>query len=260
MEETKNDVLLTDGQHRPKAVQTVVAVLFVVQKLLSMFGLSILVALGLSLSVQLSCFISGGGYALLAVCWAMLAMQANNKATRLAMLIMAGANIVFVFLLFLEFQQIIVGGVGGVIYVILWLLGLLAILYSLSLVMTNAQLSQNNKNWVNVVAAINCISLSFYTVHIFVGDYLSMLFKGDNFLAHYYSSGGYLNYWFWVTAVLQVIGLCKLARSEAFGGKYDETAEPNLSPFNRWMAAAFVVPSIVTLAIYLLYANSNLFI
>jgi undecaprenyl-diphosphatase len=42
MEETKNDVLLTDGQHRPKAVQTVVAVLFVVQALLSMFGASLL--------------------------------------------------------------------------------------------------------------------------------------------------------------------------------------------------------------------------
>ncbi len=253
MKETENDVLLTDGQHRPKAVQTTVAVLFVVQALLSMFGVFILVALGLSVSVQLSYFISGGGYALLAVCWAMLAMQANNKATRLAMLIMAGVDIVFVFVLFLNFQQLIVGAVINAIC-------LLAVLYSLSLVMTNAQLSQNNKNWVNVVVAINCISLSFSTVNIFVGDYLSMLFKGDNFLAHYYFSGGYLNYWVWVTTVLHVIGLCKLARSEAFGGKYDETAEPNLSPFNRWMAAAFVVPSIVTLAIYLLYANSNLFI
>lgn len=253
MKETENDVLLTDGQHRPKAVQTTVAVLFVVQALLSMFGVSILVALGLSLSVQLSYFISGGGYALLAVCWAMLAMHANNKATRLAMLIMAGVDIVFVFVLFLNFQQLIVGAVINAIC-------LLAVLYSLSLVMTNAQLSQNNKNWVNVVVAINCISLSFSTVNIFVGDYLSMLFKGDNFLAHYYFSGGYLNYWVWVTTVLHVIGLCKLARSEAFGGKYDEIAEPNLSPFNRWMAAAFVVPSIVTLAIYLLYANSNLFI
>jgi hypothetical protein len=126
--------------------------------------------------------------------------------------------------------------------------------------MTNAQLSKNNKKWVNVVAAINCISLSFNTVNIFVGDYLSMLFKDDNFFAHYYFSAGYLNYWVLVSGVLHVIGLCKLARSEAFGGKYDETAEPNFSPFNRWMAAAFVVPSIVTLAIYLLYANSNLFI
>ena len=51
-----------------------------------------------------------------------------------------------------------------------------------------------------------------------------------------------------------------LMQFQSFGGKYDETAEPNFSPFNRWMAAAFVVPSIVTLAIYLLYANSNLFI
>ena len=253
MKETENDVLLTDGQHRPKAVQTTVAVLFVVQALLSMFGVSILVALGLSVSVQLSYFISAGGSALLTVCWAMLAMQANNKATRLAMLIMAGVDIVFVFVLFLNFQQLIVGAVINAIC-------LLAVLYSLSLVMTNAQLSQNNKNWVNVVAAINCISLSFFTVHIFVDDYLSMLFIGDNFHAHYYFSGGYLNYWVWVTTVLHVIGLCKLARSEAFGGKYDEIAEPNLSPFNRWMAAAFVVPSIVTLAIYLLYANSNLFI
>lgn len=251
MEETKNDVLLTDGQHRPKAVQTVVAVLFVVQALLSMFGASLLLALGQSM--ELSYLISDGGYALLAVCWAMLAMQANNKATRLAMLIMAGVDIVFVFVLFLNFQQLIVGAVINAIC-------LLAVLYSLSLVMTNAQLSQNNKKWVNVVVAINCISLSFSTVNIFVGDYLSMLFKGDNFLAHYYFSGGYLNYWVWVTTVLHVIGLCKLARSEAFGGKYDEIAEPNFSPFNRWMAAAFVVPSIVTLAIYLLYANSNLFI
>lgn len=254
MKETENDVLLTDGQHRPKAVQTTVAVLFVVQALLSMFGVFILVALGLS--VQLSYFISDGGYALLAVCWAMLAMQANNKATRLAMLIMAGVDIVFVFVLFLNFQQLIVGAVIDAICVIY----LLAVLYSLSLVMTNAQLSQNNKKWVNVVVAINCISLSFSTVNIFVGDYLSMLFKGDNSLAHYYFSGGYLNYWVLVSGVLHVIGLCKLARSEAFGGKYDETAEPNFSPFNRWMAAAFVVPSIVTLAIYLLYANSNLFI
>lgn len=253
MKETENDVLLTDGQHRPKAVQTTVAVLFVVQALLSMFGVSILVALGLSLSVQLSYFISAGGAALLAVCWAMLAMQANNKATRLAMLIMAGVYIVFVFVPFLNFQQLIVGAVINAIC-------LLAVLYSLSLVMTNAQLSQNNKKWVNVVVAIICISLSFSTVHIFVDDYLSMLFKGDNFHAHYYFSGGYLKYWVWVTTVLQVIGLCKLARSEVFGGKYDEIAEPNLSPFNRWMAAAFVVPSIVTLAIYLLYANSNLFI
>lgn len=251
MEETKNDVLLTDGQHRPKAVQTVVAVLFVVQALLSMFGASLLLALGQSM--ELSYLISDGGYALLAVCWAMLAMQANNKATRLAMLIMAGVDIVFVFVLFLNFQQLIVGAVINAIC-------LLAVLYSLSLVMTNAQLSQNNKNWVNVVAAINCISLSFNTVNIFVGDYLSMLFKGDNFLAHYYFSAGYLNYWVLVSGVLHVIGLCKLARSEAFGGKYDETAEQNFSPFNRWMAAAFVVPSIVTLAIYLLYANSNLFI
>lgn len=252
MEETKNDVLLTDGQYRPKAVQTVVAVLFVVQALLTMFGGTLIMA-ALGPSIQLSYFISGGGYALLAVCWAMLAVQANNKAIRLAMLILAGANIVFVFLLFLNFQQLIVGAVINAICS-------LAVFYSLSLVMTNAQLSQNNKNWVNVVVAINCISLSFSTVNIFVGDYLSMLFKGDNFLAHYYFSGGYLNYWVWVTTVLHVIGLCKLARSEAFGGKYDETAEPNLSPFNRWMAAAFVVPSIVTLAIYLLYANSNLFI
>ena len=251
MEETKNDVLLTDGQHRPKAVQTVVAVLFVVQALLSMFGASLLLALGQSM--ELSYLISDGGYALLAVCWAMLAMHANNKAIRLAMLIMAGVDIVFVFVLFLNFQQLIVGAVINAIC-------LLAVLYSLSLVMTNAQLSKNNKKWVNVVAAINCISLSFNTVNIFVGDYLSMLFKDDNFFAHYYFSAGYLNYWVLVSGVLHVIGLCKLARSEAFGGKYDETAEPNFSPFNRWMAAAFVVPSIVTLAIYLLYANSNLFI
>ena len=95
----------------------------------------------------------------MAVCWAMLAMQANNKATRLAMLIMAGANMVLVFLLFLNFQQLIVGAVINAIC-------LLAVLYSLSLVMTNAQLSQNNKKWVNVVAAINCITLSFNTVNI----------------------------------------------------------------------------------------------
>ena len=259
MKETENDVLLTDGQHRPKAVQTTVAVLFVVQALLSRFGEFILVALGLSLSVEQSYFfISGGVSALLAVCWAMLAMQANNKATRLAMLIMAGVNMVSVFVSFLNFQQNIV----DVIYsVIVDAICLLLVLYSLSLVMTNAQLSQNNKNWVNVVFAIKCISLSFILVGILVGVYISMLFKGDNFLAHHYYSGGYLNYWdCWVTTVLNVIGLCKLARSEAFGGKYDKIAKPNLSPFNRWMAAVFVVPSIVTLAIYLLYTNSNLFI
>lgn len=252
MEETKNDVLLTDGQYRPKAVQTTVAVLFVVQALLTMFGGTLIMA-ALGPSIQLSNLIFCGGYALLVVCWVMLAVQANNKAIRLAMLILGGVNILIMAVLFLNLQQQVITAIINVIYY-------LAALYSLSLVMTNAQMSQNNVKWVNVVAAINCISLSFSTVNIFVGDYLFMLFKGDNFLAHYYFSGGYLNYWVCVATVLHVIGLCKLARSETFGSKYDEAAEPNLSPFNRWMAAAFVVPSIVTLAIYLLYANSNLFI
>lgn len=251
MEETKNDVLLTDVQHRPKAVQTTVAVLFVVQALLAMFE-GVLAQL-LGPSIQLSNLISSGGCGLLAVCWGILAWQANNKATRLATLFMAGVSVVLMGLIFFN-------GLPQIVYVIVYIIYYLVIIYSLSLIMTNNQLSEGNVKWLNTLVATICFSLSTTVVGVFLNDFITMQFKVDGFLEHYYYYGGFLKYWVWLITLLQVIGLWKLARSEVFGGKFDKTSEANLSPFNKWMAAAFVIPSIVTLAIYLLYANSNLFI
>ncbi len=258
MEETKTETLLKDEQHTPKAIQTIVAVLFVVAVLLVTLQSWFIMLLIDSLGAELSYLISHGGSVLSVICWGILTLHANNKATRLATSFLAGTHLVMIFLtlyqFFLEEQQL-----PQIVLYIIQIIYTLAIVYLLSLIVTNNKLSTGNAKWVNTLIASYCFSLSIYVVDIFLSDFLAMQLQ-YNLSEHFYFTGGFLTYWIWVLNLLCAIGMWKLARSEAFGGKFDETSAANLSPFNRWMAAGFVVPSIVMLAVYLLYANCDLFI
>jgi hypothetical protein len=52
----------------------------------------------------------------------------------------------------------------------------------------------------------------------------------------------------------------KLARCEAFAGKYDAEAETDFRPFNKWMAMAVVVPVVIAIAMIVIYSNTSWFI
>jgi hypothetical protein len=52
----------------------------------------------------------------------------------------------------------------------------------------------------------------------------------------------------------------KLARCEAFSGKYDGEAVVDFSPVNKWMAMAVVVPVVIAIAMIVIYSNTSWFI
>ena len=52
----------------------------------------------------------------------------------------------------------------------------------------------------------------------------------------------------------------KLARSEAFSGKYDGEAVVDFSPVNKWTVTAVIVPIVIAIAMIVIYSNYSWFI
>lgn len=59
---------------------------------------------------------------------------------------------------------------------------------------------------------------------------------------------------------METIACWKLARCEAFAGKYDAEAETDFRPLNKWVVMAIVVPIITAVALVVIYSNTSWFI
>jgi hypothetical protein len=77
---------------------------------------------------------------------------------------------------------------------------------------------------------------------------------------HFLNTQMYRFFFVPVHLLLNAVAYYYFASSEAFSGHYDANAKCKYSPRNKWLAAAIIGPSIMTLGIYFLYKNYELFI
>ena len=63
-----------------------------------------------------------------------------------------------------------------------------------------------------------------------------------------------------ILTLMCIFSYWKLARSEAFSGKYDGEAVPDFSPVNKWTVMALVVPIVIVVALVVIYSNYSWFI
>lgn len=235
----------TDEQEelRPKKKQTLAAVLMVIPTLVVMS-----MDFGFTLASELSRLFLAIGNVLYIAAWAVLLAAASNKATRMAVFIALGVNGLQ---LIIEQMDIFAG--DSIFLIILSVALNVAYVYMYSLIAQNNYLRLENRIWVNMLPVILCSFFAFNICWSALKDCQSF----QNFILY---DRAYYGCWSLLANVLQLIALWKLARCEAFSGKYDDAAAPDYMPFNKYVAAVFVVPAAVVLAMYLLYAFEEVFV
>lgn len=258
VQQTEQDVALQEEQaveqgFRPNKKQTAVAVLFVVAGVLSMInivamidpfnGLRIVFALSLELLFLLG--------------WLLLSFMAVNKGVKV------GA-IVGVCLQLLSFVSSAIPSLGmnkfvSVVFVILQLFGFC---YCIGLIQNNGGVKGRIKAWVSLLAVYYALfssitfSVAFY-IEGWVNQHIDLV---NSNIGHFYVSSSYYSLWFMLMKVLTIFAYWKLARCEAFSGKYDAEVVPNFSPLNKWMVMALVVPIVIVVALVVIYSNYSWFI
>jgi hypothetical protein len=122
------------------------------------------------------------------------------------------------------------------------------------LLQTNGGIKGHAKTWVNLIAlemvvvfslglSVLCIDLPYdLTEHL------------------YFASPYYKFFSLMILTLMCIFSYWKLARCEAFSGKYDGEAVVDFSPVNKWMAMAVVVPVVIAIAMIVIYSNTSWFI
>lgn len=230
---------------RPNKKQTAVAVLFVVGSVLAVLNnLFIMMIPFGDLRMLLNCLPK----MIFAVSWLMLAFLAVNKAVRVASFIGAGTSL-FAYLYLLPAVAM-----NSVAQSAIALINMLGICYAVGLLQTNGGIKGHAKTWVNLIAlemvvvfslglSVLCIDLPYdLTEHL------------------YFASPYYKFFSLMILTLMCIFSYWKLARCEAFSGKYDGEAVVDFSPVNKWMAMAVVVPVVIAIAMIVIYSNTSWFI
>lgn len=227
---------------RPNKKQTAVAVLFVTAQVLSLL-INLFIVFFPNDNTRL--LVQWLPRVLALTCWFGLAFMAVNKAVKVASLV--GAGVLFISFASVMPQLIMNKVVMGIVVV----LSILGYSYLVSLIHRNGRLSANNRTWVNVLPLVYIANAAVV---------FAMLFGVEFTLEHWFQYSTYYTIWYIFLFVMETIACWKLARCEAFAGKYDAEAETDFRPLNKWVVMAIVVPIITAVALVVIYSNTSWFI
>lgn len=237
--------LVAEQGFRPNKKQAAVAVMFVAGAVLTVLKTLFFMMIPYEdLRMLLSCLPN----MIFAVSWLMLAFLAVNKAVRVASFIGAGVS------LFACLYMVHVFAMNDIAQSAISLVNTLVICYAVGLLQTNGGIKGHTKTWVNLIALEAILPFSLG---------LSVLFIDLHYLSveHIYFASPYYNCFSLLILMLMCIfSYWKLARSEAFAGKYDGEAVPDFSPVNKWTVMALVVPIVIVVALVVIYSNYSWFI
>ena len=230
---------------RPNKKQTAVAVMFVAGAVLavlnSLFGL--LIPYG-----DLIMLLNWLPKMILAVSWLMLAFMAVNKAVRVASFIGAGVSLFACLYLLPAFAM------NNIAQTAIALVIMLALCYAVGLLQTNGGIKGHTKTWVNLIALEMVLSFS-------LGLSALCIDLPYDLTEHLYFASPYYKFFsLMILTLMCIFSYWKLARSEAFSGKYDGEAVPDFSPVNKWTVMALVVPIVIVVALVVIYSNYSWFI
>ena len=252
-QKTEQDVALQEEQaveqgFRPKKKQTAVAVLFV-----AILCLKIIWSICASSfdNDVIRCIISVLIIAVLPlVGWTMLTFFASNKATRFATFCILGRSLCLFFLLVVGLYSVHENKEElkylATVFYLIYGLSSISDVYAISLIQKNNKLTVSDRNWINIIA----LFIPLFSVNMFLFGYAQSAESDWVFSSFYYSV------FFVLGALIRTIAMWRLARCEAFSGKYDAEAEPNTYPLNKWVVMAVVVPAVLVIAIRVIYSSS----
>lgn len=227
---------------RPNKKQTAVAVLFVTAQVLSLL-INLFIVFFPNDNTRL--LVQWLPRVLALTCWFGLAFMAVNKAVKVASLV--GAGVLFISFASVMPQLMMNKVVMGIVVV----LSILGYSYLVSLIHRNGRLSANNRTWVNVLPLVYIANAAVV---------FAMLFGVEFTFEHWFQYSAYYNIWYIFLFVMETIACWKLARCEAFAGKYNAEAETDFRPLNKWVVMAIVVPIITAVALVVIYSNASWFI
>ena len=227
---------------RPNKKQTAVAVMFVTAQVLSLL-INLFIVLFPNDNTRL--LVQWLPRVLALTCWFGLAFMAVNKAVKVASLV--GAGVLFISFASVMPQLMMNKVVMGIVVV----LSILGYSYLVSLIHRNGRLSANNRTWVNVLPLVYIANAAVV---------FAMLFGVEFTFEHWFQYSAYYTIWYIFLFVMETIACWKLARCEAFAGKYDAEAETDFRPLNKWVVMAIVVPIITAVALVVIYSNTSWFI
>ena len=227
---------------RPNKKQTAVAVMFVTAQVLSLL-INLFIVFFPNDNTRL--LVQWLPRVLALTCWFGLAFMAVNKAVKVASLV--GAGVLFISFASVMPQLIMNKVVMGIVVV----LSILGYSYLVSLIHRNGRLSANNRTWVNVLPLVYIANAAVV---------FAMLFGVEFTFEHWFQYSTYYTIWYIFLFVMETIACWKLARCEAFAGKYDAETETDFRPLNKWVVMAIVVPIITAVALVVIYSNTSWFI
>lgn len=227
---------------RPNKKQTAVAVMFVTAQVLSLL-INLFIVLFPNDNTRL--LVQWLPRVLALTCWFGLAFMAVNKAVKVASLV--GAGVLFISFASVMPQLMMNKVVMGIVVV----LSILGYSYLVSLIHRNGRLSANNRTWVNVLPLVYIANAAVV---------FAMLFGVEFTFEHWFQYSAYYSIWYIFLFVMETIACWKLARCEAFSGKYDGEAETDFRPLNKWVVMAIVVPIITAVVLVVIYSNASWFI
>ena len=198
-------------------------------------------------------------YPVVAIGFGLLIKYANNKASRIAMSLATCFYIIYLFNNLMRF--------AGDIWTLVLSIISFVLVYAYSLILTNNDLSLKSKVWINLLVVFVIYSMSFSGIFspiykLSINDAIEamswdwMYVRGNHFLMTHI-------YHFVVIPIFLLLNSAAyyyFACSEVFSGHYDANVKCNYSPLNKWMAAAIIGPLIISLGIFFLYKNYQLFI
>ena len=277
---------IKSAAYKPQLIQKVVAIMLCVAPLISIFVLFYPLSIDTYDTESQYNYRYYGQFiwpslenVIYALGFGLLIKQANNKATRIA-LILGVCYFVYVFFLAtiinylcyandaIHFYDkdidipsylVSIGDILGYSNVILVFIPV----YCCGLILTNSDLSPKSKAWINLLVVL-------FVYYIFVSPLFNLIYNLSLKDIDWYWLYERKNHFFWtqifhffwlpVVNILLAAAYYHFARSEAFSGHYDANATCKYSPLNKWMAAAIIAPTVVALGIFILYKNYQLFI
>jgi hypothetical protein len=238
---------------RPNKKQTAVAVQFVVAEVLSFLtaNFGMLIPYG-DLGMQLY-YLSK---VLFVFCWLSLAFMAVNKAAKVAAFIGTGTMAVY---FLCNMPALVMNNFAICIVALVIALGLS---YAVSLIVRNCEMTRTSRTWINLLALYDVFNFSvFFFGFCFMQEWIDQ-YEGLFYPVQQqvFTLSPYYTTLVLVQVLLVTFAYWKLARCEAFSGKYDAEAVPNFSPMNKWMAMAVIVPVVIVVALAVIYNNCTWFI
>ena len=179
-----------------------------------------------------------------------LCKVASNKASRIATYVLMGSIVISMshsLLMYAALNEVI----GCYILLAIFpVISIICFIYAISLVAQNNYLSWNSRIWINILP----ITTMSFPILFFAGISASSLINGEFISVYLYAV------WSFILSILEIVAVTKLALCEAFSGKYDSLSIGNYMPFNKYMAAMLVTPTVIMLAVYLFVKYGTQFI